>query len=140
MAESKGRRSDYEAMVLISQAAAADLGAAVEHITEIFKKADAELIAMRKWDERRLAFEIEKQKRGTYLLAYFSSDPVKVAAIERLFNLSETVLRFMIVKADHLTRDEMLAADARSELATEIELRRSRQAEESKQAEQPAGA
>jgi len=28
---------------------------------------------MRKWDERRLAYEIKKQKRGLYILCYFKA-------------------------------------------------------------------
>jgi len=58
------RTYTYEAMFLIGQAAAADLASSIEHIKEILGRGHAELIAMRKWDERRLAFEIDKQKRG----------------------------------------------------------------------------
>jgi small subunit ribosomal protein S6 len=126
MSDSKGRSYDYEAMFLVSQSAAADLGSIVDHINEILAKGSAELIALRKWDERRLAFEISKQKRGTYLLAYFSADPANIMTIERACNLSETVLRFMLLRADHLTREEMTAADAREELKTEIELRKAK--------------
>lgn len=126
MSVSKGRNFSYEAMILLSQSVAADLGGAIEHIRQILGRAGARLIAMRKWDERRLAFEIDKNKRGTYLLAYFAVDPVKLAQIERDFALSETVLRSMIIRADHLTEEEMQAADAQRELETEVQLRRAR--------------
>ncbi len=126
MSDSKGRSYDYEAMFLVSQSDAANLGSVVDHINEVLAKGSAELIAMRKWDERRLAFEINKQKRGTYLLAYFSADPANIMTIERASNLSETILRFMLLRADHLTREEMAASDAREELKTEIELRKAK--------------
>ncbi len=64
------RTYNYEAMFIISQAVAVDLQGAVDHIKEILSKAGASLIAMKKWDERRFAFEIKKQKRGVYLLVY----------------------------------------------------------------------
>lgn len=121
---SKGRKHNYEAMFLLSQAQAAELGAAVEHLREIIKHAGAELLAMRKWDERRLAYEVDKQKRGTYILSYFSADPANIQIIERDCNLSEKLLRVMITRADHMTVDEMRAADGQQELATEAELRR----------------
>ena len=133
MSESKGRNYDYEAMFLVSQSDAANLGDVVDHINGILDKGSAELIAMRKWDERRLAYEIDKQKRGTYLLAYFAADPANIQTIERACNLSETIMRFMILRADHLTREEMAAADAREELKTEIELRKT-QAEQAETA------
>ena len=53
----------YECMFLISQGEAANLHAVVEHIGEILGKGGAEILALKKWDERRLAYEIEKQKR-----------------------------------------------------------------------------
>lgn len=124
MSASKGRRYNYEAMFLLSQAQAAQLGEAVEHINELFKRAQAEVHAMKKWDERRLAYEIDKNKRGTYILAYFTADPVHMPGLERDCNLSEKILRVLVSRCDHLSLDEMKAADARQDLATEAEMRR----------------
>lgn len=123
MIASKGRKHYYEAMFLVSQAAASDLDGVIAHLNEILDRASAEVVALRKWDERRLAYEINKQKRGTYILAYFSCDPVNIAHIERDCNLSERVLRSMVLRCDHLSVDEMQAADDRGALATEGALR-----------------
>ena len=120
------RRYSYEAMFLISQAVAADLAGAVEHINEILRRADAQLIAMSKWDERRLAFEIDKQKRGVFILTYFSAPASKVDHIIRDCNLSERIMRIMLLRADHLTEDEMKATDARDDLMTEAKMRAER--------------
>ena len=127
---SKGRKFNYEAMFLVSQSAATDFDGVIGHINEILARGHAEVIALRKWDERRLAFEINKQKRGTYILAYFSCDPVSVAHIERDCNLSERILRSMILRADHLSVEEMQNADRRDDLATEGALRGPGPAEE----------
>ncbi len=135
MAESKNRKNYYEAMFLISPAVATDLGAAVQHIRDILAKGAAELVSLRKWDERRLAYEIKKNKRGVYILAYFAADPIHLATIERACNLSEQLLRCLIIRADHLSLEEMQAADAQAELATEIELRSTRLAAEREAAE-----
>lgn len=120
---SKGRKFYYEGMFLVSQAAATDLDGMIAHINEILERAHAEIVALRKWDERRLAFEINKQKRGTYILAYFSCDPVNLSHIERDCNLSERILRSMVLRCDHLSVDEMQATDNREALATEAALR-----------------
>ena len=123
MPKSKGRTNHYEAMFLISQAAEPSLAKAIEHVNHLLGRADAEVIALSKWDERRLAFEIEKQKRGLYLLVYFTADPVNIVGLERDTNLSETIMRFMVLRADHLTEDEMRATDGRQELETEMKMR-----------------
>lgn len=120
---SKGREYNYEAMFLVNQSVAADLNGVITHIRNILDRGHAKLIALRKWDDRRLAFEIEKQKRGIYFLAYFSSDPVNLAHIERDCNLSEQILRVLCLRADHLTLEEMQSADGQRELTTEAALR-----------------
>src|SRR5205823_5441403 len=91
----------------------------------------------RKWDERRLAYEIKKQKRGLYILAYFKAPGGSLSHIERDCNLSEKILRVLLLRADHLTVEEMQAADAREALDTEAKLRASQVREK---AENPEGA
>lgn len=124
----KKRVYNYEAMFLLSQAVAADLNSAVEHIKEIVARGHGEIIAMRKWDERRLAYEVKGQKRGFYVLVYFKAPGPDVAHIERDVNLSEKILRAIILRCDHMTVEMMQAADARKELEAEAKLRAERPA------------
>jgi len=133
------RTGQYEAMFLISQAQAADFGGVVDHIRQILTRSGAEIVAMSKWDERRLAFEIAKQRRGIFILTYFTCPATHVAQIERLCNLSDRLLRTMIIKADHLTMDEMRNTDASQALQDEAVLR-ARQAAEAAERGGPAPA
>ncbi len=117
------RTFTYEGMFLLSQAQAADFTAAVAHVRQLMEKHGATILALRKWDERRLAYEIKKQKRGVYLLAFFSAPAERMVEIERACNLSEGILRVLITRADHLTVDEMKAADDPKGLEAEAKLR-----------------
>ncbi|MGD9692585.1 MAG: 30S ribosomal protein S6 [Phycisphaerales bacterium] len=117
------RTNYYEALFLISQANAATLQETLDHINEILRRAHAEVVALKKWDERRLAFEIDKQKRGVYILAYFSCPASSIDGIHRDVNLSEKVMRCLVIRADHLTIEEMQSADARRSLEDEARLR-----------------
>lgn len=124
----------YEGTFLIGQAAATDLAAAVDHVKEILSRASAEVLAMRKWDERRLAYEIDKQKRGVFILTYFKAPTTAIAGLERDCSLSETIMRLMVLRADHLTEEEIASNDARQALDDEAKMR----SEEAKrQAEAP---
>ena len=109
----------YEGLFLFSQAQAGSLQAAVDHLTDILSRAKAEMIALRKWEERRLAYEIKGNKRGVYFLVYFRAPVSALSGIERACNLSELLLRSMITRADHLTQEQMEAADGTAELADE---------------------
>lgn len=117
------RIDTYEGLFLFPQAAAADLGATVDHVKEILRRADAEVLALTKWDERRLAYDIRGNKRGLYLLAYFKAPRHKLAGLERDCNLSERMLRSLVIRADHVTPEQIKLADGREKLADEIKLR-----------------
>ena len=119
------RQYTYEGMFLLSQAQAADFAAGVAHVRSLIDKHGGSIIAMRKWDERRLAYEIKKQKRGVFLLAFFTAAAERMPEIERACNLSEGILRVLITRADHLTLDEMKAADDAKGLEMEAKLRAS---------------
>ncbi|MBI1368799.1 MAG: 30S ribosomal protein S6 [Planctomycetes bacterium] len=98
----------YEGMFLLNPAAInSSVGKATEIIAEILKRAHAEVVSMSKWDDRKLAYKIEGQKRGLFILAHFNADPSQVAHIERDVNLSETVLRCLIIRGEHLGETEM---------------------------------
>lgn len=117
------RVGEYEVMLLSTQSAAATLGELIEHINEVFTRASAEVIAMRKWDDRRLAYEIDKQKRGVYFLAYVRCPSDQIAHIERDVSISEHLMRVLITKADHLTDEEMTSHDQREQLADEARMK-----------------
>jgi small subunit ribosomal protein S6 len=123
----KKRTYNYEIMFLIGQAQAADLGAVIEHLKEILvTRGHGEILAIKKWDERRLAFEIRGQKRGMYILCYAKLPGEDLAHVERDCNLSEKILRTLIIRADHLTLDEIKAHDDMQGLLTEAKLRAER--------------
>jgi small subunit ribosomal protein S6 len=98
----------YEGMFLIDSAEAAkDWDGINDFITKILTKAEAEIVSIRKWDERPLAYPIKRVVRGTYILVYFKVNGPKVHDIERDVLLSERIMRVMILKGDHLTEADL---------------------------------
>ncbi len=98
----------YEAMFLVdSVQAASDWEGTVGLIKSILEKAEAEIISIRKWDERKLAYDLDGKSRGTYILCYFNAPTGKITQIERDVQLSEKIMRVLILKGDHLTKADM---------------------------------
>ena len=114
----------YESMFLFPQSVTADLTAASSHITDAITRHGGTIVSMTKWDERRLAYDIRGNKRGVYFLCFFTADAQSIPAMERDFNLSEKLLRFLIMRADHLTVEQMQDAEGQAKLAMEAKLRR----------------
>jgi ribosomal protein S6 len=98
----------YEGMFLIDSAEAAkDWDGIIELIKKMLAKVDAEIVSLNKWDERPLAYTIRKCGRGTYILAYFRVEGQKIREIERDVQLSERIMRALILSADHLTEEDI---------------------------------
>ena len=88
----------YEGLFLISnELANKNLDGLLETIRTALTKYEAKILSLYKWDERKLAYEIKGQKRGTYILSYFTIDPLNIQELTRDLNLSEDLLRFMFV-------------------------------------------
>lgn len=98
----------YEAMFLIDSAeAASDWDGVITLIKSILEKADAEIISLRKWDECKLAYEVKKKSRGTYILCYFKAFGEKITGIERSVKLSERIMRVLIINAEHMSQEDV---------------------------------
>lgn len=66
-------------------------------VTAQFTKHGASILSSRRWDERRLAYPIRAQHRGTYLLVYFSADTQAVTGIRRDLQFNEALLRYLLL-------------------------------------------
>lgn len=116
MAKKKQKSDDkaamqYEAMFLLGSSASAEPEKGIDICRGIIERHGGAIMVIKKWDERKLAYEISGQKRGTYVISYFTAPGAAVAAIERDVKLSEEVLRVLVLKADHLNLNEMKAVE-----------------------------
>jgi len=48
--------------------------------------------------KKRLAYEINKHREGTYVLVHFTAPPAVVAELERVLKITDEVIRHMITK------------------------------------------
>jgi len=80
------------------------------HVHDILKRHGGKIEKSEKWAERKLAYEIAGHRRGTYLLVYFDAPGAAISPIRRSCELSEMILRTLIV-CDERTALEIEAAE-----------------------------
>ena len=98
----------YEGLFLVdSGEAAADWDGINDTIKKTLARGDGQIVSMKKWDERRLAYDIGGKSRGTYILTYFQGDPAKITAIERTVQLSERIMRMIIIRTDKMSTEDI---------------------------------
>jgi len=91
----------YESMIVFR----ADLQEAgtkeqIERVRKLLEGQGAEIGGMHEWGLRELAYEIEKERRGFYLLVEYQSTSAAVSELERNLKLSDAVLRFVSVRQE----------------------------------------
>ena len=77
-----------------------DVNAVGELVKSQVEKFGGELLVSRLWEERRLAYPINGQRKGIYWLSYFRLNTQKMVELERSLQLTDSVLRFLFVKLD----------------------------------------
>lgn len=99
--------NQYEAMFLFDPTFGNNQEECEAEIRRVMDRAEAEILFCKKWDERRLAFRIKGRKRGVYMLVYFKASSSKITPLERDVQLSEHILRLLILRADDITTEMM---------------------------------
>ena len=89
----------YETVFVLSnkltEEATAEL---VKKFTDLIA-ANGTIDSIDEWGKRRLAYPINDMNDGYYVLVNFEAEPSFVAELERIFNITEGVMRSMTIKA-----------------------------------------
>ena len=72
--------------------------AKIDYLKEILEKNGAVISAFQDIGTRRLAYEVQKFKRGYYGIFYFEAPADSILEIERIIRISEDFIKFMTVK------------------------------------------
>jgi len=102
-------------MFLFDPALGSEWGKVEAEVNRLMERCGARVIMWGKWDERRLAYPIKQHKRAVYVLVYFQADADKIVGLERDVQLSEVVLRSLVLRADHVSEEQMSESIGRAQ-------------------------
>jgi small subunit ribosomal protein S6 len=86
-----------------------DFEAASEPVRAVLDRYGAEMLSIKPWDERKLAYTIAGRKRGLYVLTYFGLDPSRLDEIEHDCQLDERILRALFLRKEDLSDEDVQA-------------------------------
>lgn len=84
-------------LILPPEADEAVVSGALDRITRIVSEGGGAVGNVDRWGRRRLAFEVDRQTEGYYVVAEFTAEPVVITELERALHLADEVLRFKVV-------------------------------------------
>ena len=88
----------YESVIIINpNVDEAGIKALEEKITGLINE-NGKVEKVESMGKRKLAYEIKKFNEGTYLVFYFESQPSAIAEIERVYRITDDIIKFIVVK------------------------------------------
>jgi len=92
----EGELRPYEVLVIVDpRPTDEEVAALLEQLGAQLKTLGAEVTKVDNWGKRRLAYDIRKQREGTYAVFDVSAEPFMVKEFERQVGLNENVLRYV---------------------------------------------
>ena len=93
-------KNSYETVFILSTKLGEDgITAAVTKFKELIA-ANGTVDSVDEWGKRRLAYPINKEEEGYYTLINFTSSPAFTAELDRIYNITDGVLRSLVVKKE----------------------------------------
>lgn len=82
-----------------------------ENLTKIITDAKGSIHKIENWGLRNLAYRINKNRRGHYVLIESDSPSDAIHEMERTMRLNEDVLRYMSIREDELSKGPSVVMD-----------------------------
>ena len=90
----------YEIAVLYHPSLEVDLSKAEERVLKIIKDAKGKVISTDNWGKRKLAYPIKQNEHAIYVFYTVDMPPAAMAKVESTLNITDEVIRLLIIKLD----------------------------------------
>lgn len=107
----------YETMLVTSATLDEEATAAVVGKFKSLIEANGKIDTVDEWGKRRLAYPINKEEDGVYTLIHFTSEADFPAELDRVYKITDGVLRSLIIVKDEVMEAARLDAAAKAEAA-----------------------
>lgn len=77
-----------------------DVNATVDQVQTWLTDLGNEVVKVDRWGRRRLAYQIKNQREGHYFMVVTNLDTQTIGELERNLKLSDSILRYLLVRAD----------------------------------------
>jgi small subunit ribosomal protein S6 len=89
-----------------------------EEVDEYAKKKGGKIVNSYVWGKRRLAYEVDKERYGTFLLLQYGTENTFIDEFNEWFELNKAILAYMTIKLDEMPE----VKEIRSSTSTETKV------------------
>ncbi len=89
----------YENIVILNAAINdEEIESALSKIKDLITSNGGEVLKIDVWGRRKLAYEINKHKKGLYVLLFFKTSPTTIKKLEDFYKVFDAIIKYMIIK------------------------------------------
>ena len=92
--------NSYEVMFIVDPEMGEEAVAATVEKFKSLIESEATLDSFAEWGVRRLAYLIDDKSEGYYVLATMTAKPEFPAELERVFKITEGIMRFLVLRKE----------------------------------------
>ncbi len=90
----------YESIIILrSNLADDEVGRVIEKMKGIVEKNGGQVSQAENWGKRKLAYEVKKERKGTYVIFRFTGSGKVVSELEQGYRVEDSILKFLTVRA-----------------------------------------
>jgi len=90
---------------------------AVEKISGFIDRFGGKVHKLEKWGKKRLAYRVRKNKFGYYLNIYHGCDPLRIAELEKEFQLFDQIIKYLIIRLEEKDLERVMTRAAEAAAA-----------------------
>jgi small subunit ribosomal protein S6 len=93
----------YESLFIIRASVPdQETAALIEKMRAVAEKTGAQFMKSENWGKKKLAYEVKRERKGTYVYFYFKAPNNTVSELERAYRLEDSIIKFLTV---HLKKE-----------------------------------
>ena len=93
--------NNYEFAILYHPDLEVDLSKAEAKLKKVIEDNGGKINKTDNWGKRKLAYKIKGHEHAVYVFYDVDIEPINVSKVESTLNITDEVIRFLIVKPDH---------------------------------------
>lgn len=91
--------NNYEVLYVIDNTAADSVkDTVIQRFSDIVTEAGGTVDTVDRWGAKKLAYPIDYKTEGYYVLMNFTGNPEVPAEIERVMNITDSIMRHMVIR------------------------------------------
>ncbi len=91
----------------------------VEKMKAVLERTGATILKTENWGKKKLAYEVKRERKGTFMYVHFEAGNTTVGELERSYRIEDAIIKFMTIRLEEAIQPPEAAGTAEPEKTKE---------------------